>query len=42
MDPEAVVAITKGKLALGPGEQIFHGEFDGLRPKRVMVKVIGE
>jgi len=39
---EAVVAITKGKLDFGPWEQIFYGEFDGRRKKRVLVKVIGE
>ncbi len=42
MGREVVVAITKGALDLGPWEQIFYGEFDGRRPKRVMVKVIGE
>jgi len=39
---EVVVAITKGSLDFGPWEQIFYGEFDGHRPKRVLVKVIGE
>jgi secondary thiamine-phosphate synthase enzyme len=39
---EVVVAITKGKLDFGPWEQIFYGEFDGRRPKRVLVKVIGD
>ena len=39
---EVVVAITAGKLDFGPWEQIFYGEFDGRRPKRVLVKVIGE
>ena len=39
---EVVVAITKGKLDFGPWEQIFYGEFDGRRAKRVLVKVIGE
>jgi secondary thiamine-phosphate synthase enzyme len=39
---EVVVAITGGKLDLGPWEQIFYGEFDGRRRKRVLVKVIGE
>ena len=39
---EVVVAITKGKLDFGPWEQIFYGEFDGKRRKRVLVKVIGE
>lgn len=42
MGREVVVAITKGKLDFGPWEQIFYGEFDGRRRKRVMVKVIGE
>ena len=42
MGREVVVAITKGKLDFGPWEQIFYGEFDGDRPKRVLVKVIGE
>ena len=37
-----VVAITKGKLDFGPWEQIFYGEFDGNRPKRVLVKTIGK
>jgi len=39
---EVVVAVTKGKLDFGPWEQIFYGEFDGRRAKRVLVKVIGE
>jgi len=42
MGREVVVAITKSKLDFGPWEQIFYGEFDGGRPKRVLVKVIGE
>ena len=42
MGREVVVAITKGRLDFGPWEQIFYGEFDGLRPKRVMIKIIGE
>lgn len=42
MGREAVVAITKGKLDFGPWEQIFYGEFDGRRKKRVLVKVIGD
>ncbi len=42
MGREVVVAITKGKLDFGPWEQIFYGEFDGRRAKRVLVKVIGE
>ena len=39
---EVVVAVTKGQLDFGPWEQIFYGEFDGRRKKRVLVKVIGE
>ena len=42
MGREVVVAITKGRLDFGPWEQIFYGEFDGRRNKRVLVKVIGE
>ena len=42
MGREVVVAITKGKLDFGPWEQIFYGEFDGRRSKRVLVKLIGE
>lgn len=42
MGREVVVAITDGRLDFGPWEQIFYGEFDGRRPKRVLVKVIGE
>jgi secondary thiamine-phosphate synthase enzyme len=42
MGREVVVAITKGKLDLGPWEQIFYGEFDGGRRKRALVKIIGE
>ncbi len=42
MGREVVIAITKGQLDFGPWEQIFYGEFDGQRPKRVLVKVIGE
>jgi secondary thiamine-phosphate synthase enzyme len=42
MGREVVCAITAGKLDFGPWEQIFYGEFDGLRRKRVLVKVIGE
>ena len=42
MGREVVVAITEGKLDFGPWEQIFYGEFDGRRDKRVLVKVIGE
>jgi secondary thiamine-phosphate synthase enzyme len=42
MGREVVVAITNGRLDFGPWEQIFYGEFDGRRPKRVLIKVIGE
>lgn len=42
MGREVVVAVTNGKLDLGPWEQIFYGEFDGKREKRVLVKIIGE
>ena len=42
MGREVVVAITEGRLDFGPWEQIFYGEFDGRRKKRVLVKVIGE
>jgi len=42
MGREVVVAVTKGQLDFGPWEQIFYGEFDGRRPKRVLIKVIGE
>ncbi len=42
MGREVVVAITKGELDLGTWEQIFYGEFDGKRNKRVLVKIIGE
>jgi secondary thiamine-phosphate synthase enzyme len=42
MGREVVVAVTEGRLDFGPWEQIFYGEFDGRRPKRVLVKVIGE
>jgi secondary thiamine-phosphate synthase enzyme len=42
MGREVVVAITEGRLDFGPWEQIFYGEFDGQRPKRVLVKIIGE
>jgi secondary thiamine-phosphate synthase enzyme len=42
MGREAVVAVTQGKLDFGPWEQIFYGEFDGRRKKRVLVKIIGE
>ena len=42
MGREVVVAITEGRLDFGPWEQIFYGEFDGRRRKRVLVKIIGE
>lgn len=42
MGREVIVAITKGKLDFGPWEEIFYGEFDGRRPKKVMVKIIGD
>ena len=42
MGREVIVAITNGKLDFGPWEQIFYGEFDGRRKKRVLVKIVGE
>ena len=42
MGREVVIAITNGELDFGPWEEIFYGEFDGKRPKRVLVKIIGE
>lgn len=42
MGREVVIAVTKGKLHFGTWEQIFYGEFDGMRRKRVLVKIIGE
>src|SRR5215468_4999267 len=42
MGREVVVAITRGKLDFGPWEQIFYGEFDGRRDKRVLIKIIGD
>ncbi|HKQ59648.1 MAG TPA: secondary thiamine-phosphate synthase enzyme YjbQ [Candidatus Polarisedimenticolaceae bacterium] len=42
MGREVVVAVTAGRLDFGPWERIFYGEFDGRRPKRVLVKVIGD
>jgi secondary thiamine-phosphate synthase enzyme len=42
MGREVVCAVTEGKLDFGPWEQIFYGEFDGLRDKRVLVKIVGE
>jgi thiamine phosphate synthase YjbQ (UPF0047 family) len=42
MGHEVVVPVSKGELDLGPWEHIFHGEFDGRRSKRVLVKIIGD
>lgn len=42
MGREVICAVTEGKLDFGPWEQIFYGEFDGLRKKRVLIKIIGE
>ncbi len=42
MGREVVVAVTKGRLDFGPWEQIFYGEFDGRRDKRVLIKILGE
>jgi secondary thiamine-phosphate synthase enzyme len=42
MGREVVVALTNGKLDFGPWEQIFYGEFDGQRKKRVLIKIIGD
>jgi secondary thiamine-phosphate synthase enzyme len=42
MGREVVVAVTDGRLDFGPWEQIFYGEFDGMRDKRVLVKIVGE
>lgn len=42
MGREVVVAVTNGRLDFGPWEQIFYGEFDGMRQKRIMIKIIGE
>ncbi|MDX2267011.1 MAG: secondary thiamine-phosphate synthase enzyme YjbQ [Bryobacter sp.] len=42
MGREVVVAVTNGRLDFGPWEQIFYGEFDGRRPKRVLIKIIGD
>ena len=42
MGREVVVAVTGGKLDFGPWEQVFYGEFDGRRPKRVLIKIIGD
>ncbi len=42
MGREVIIAVSEGQLDFGPWEQIFYGEFDGRRPKRVLVKIIGE
>jgi secondary thiamine-phosphate synthase enzyme len=42
MGREVVVAVTEGRLDFGPWERIFYGEFDGRRPKRILIKIIGE
>ena len=42
MGREVVIAVTNGRLDFGPWEQIFYGEFDGQRPKRILIKIIGE
>jgi secondary thiamine-phosphate synthase enzyme len=42
MGREVVIAVTQGRLDFGPWEQVFYGEFDGMRKKRVLVKIIGE
>ena len=42
MGREVVVGVTKGRLDFGPWEQIFYGEFDGRRPKKLLIKIIGE
>lgn len=42
MGREVVIAVTKGQLDFGPWEQVFYGEFDGRRPKKIMIKIIGE
>ena len=42
MGREVVVAVTNGRLDFGPWEQIFYGEFDGMRNKRILIKIIGE
>lgn len=42
MGREVIVAVTKGRLDFGPWEQIFYGEFDGRRDKRILIKIIGE
>ncbi len=42
MGRDVVVAVTEGRLDFGPWEQIFYGEFDGRRPKRVLIKILGD
>lgn len=42
MGREVVIAVTEGELDFGPWEQVFYGEFDGKRPKKVLIKIIGE
>ena len=42
MGREVVVAVTDGRLDFGPWEQVFYGEFDGMRDKRILIKIIGE
>lgn len=42
MGRETIIAVTEGKLDFGPWEQVFYGEFDGMRKKKVMIKIIGE
>lgn len=42
MGRETVIAVTEGRLDFGPWEQVFYGEFDGMRKKKVMIKIIGE
>ncbi len=42
MGREVVIAVTEGRLDFGPWERVFYGEFDGRRPKRVLIKIIGE
>jgi secondary thiamine-phosphate synthase enzyme len=42
MGREVVIAVTQGRLDFGPWEQVFYGEFDGRRPKRVLIKIIGD
>lgn len=42
MGREVVIAVTKGRLDFGPWEQVYYAEFDGRRPKRILIKIIGE